>query len=458
MQSRIAPTRRRLAAIAVVLASVATVAPAEAQAPLPAGWPTRIELGMADSPGGAAAMKQTAPFAFRYQYLAGGANTGGGWATWNTNGDFPKFYIQDSVANGIIPVFTYYMLLQSSPGGGSESNADYTNLNNTATMTAVYNDLKLFFQKAGGFPGTPVVLHVEPDFWGYMEQRSTGDNAATVSAKVSETGIPQLAGLPSNVAGFARAVVKLRDTYAPNVILGYHVSVWGTNVDIALSNPSDAMVDTLAARAAAFYNSLGANFDIVFGEFSDRDSGFYQYVYGDGGGSWWDAEDFRRNVRFLSGFSAATHKRIVMWQIPLGNTKMRAENNSNDHYQDNRTEWLLNESARTHLTAYRDAGVVAFLFGRGAGGPTCACDDLQDGVTNPAPINGNTLASEMAATGTAPVQVTRGSTPTLVTPYAADDDGGFFRWKAWQYYQTGPIPLATAPSAPTNLRIVPKTP
>ena len=307
-----------------------------------------------------------------------------------------------------------------------------TNLNNTATMTALYNDLKLFFQKAGAFPGTPVVLHVEPDFWGYMEQRSTGDNATTVSAKVSETGIPQLAGLPSNVAGFARAVVKLRDTYAPNVILGYHVSVWGTNFDIALSNPSDAMVDTLASRAAAFYNSLGANFDIAFAEFSDRDSGFYQYVYGDSGRSWWDAEDFRRNVRFLAGFSAATHKRIVMWQIPLGNTRMRAENNTNDHYQDNRPEWLLDEPARTHLTAYRDAGVVAFLFGRGAGGPTCACDDNGDGVTNPAPINGNTMASEMAAAGTPPAQVTRGSTPTLVTPYAADDDGGFFRWKAWQ--------------------------
>ena len=52
-------------------------------------------------------MKRTAPFGFRYQYLAGGANTGGGWATWNTNGDFARFYIEDSVANGIMPVFTY---------------------------------------------------------------------------------------------------------------------------------------------------------------------------------------------------------------------------------------------------------------------------------------------------------------------------------------------------------------
>jgi hypothetical protein len=412
---------------------------------------------MADSPGGAAALKQTAAFGFRYQYLAGGVNTGTGWATWNTNGDFPRFYIQDSAANGIVPVFSYYMLLQSLPGGGSESNADFTNLNNTATMTAYYNDLKLFFQKAAAF-SQRVVLHVEPDFWGYMEQRSTADDAKTVSAKVAETGLPELSGLPSNVSGFARAIVKLRDTYAPNVILGYHISVWGTNVDIALSNPPDTTVDALAVRAAAFYNSLAANFDIAFAEFSDRDSGYYQYVVGDGGRSWWDASDFQRNVRFLQGVSAAAGKRIVMWQIPLGNTRMRAQNNTTGHYQDNRPEWLLDEAARTHLAAYRDAGVVAFLFGGGAGGVSCACDAQQDGVTNPAAISGNTLASELAAAGTAPMQVLRGSTPTLVTPYAADDDGGFLRWRAWQYYQDGPMPLSadtTPPPPPTNVRFVP---
>ena len=315
-------------------------------------------------------MKRTAPFGFRYQYLSGGANTGGGWSTWNTNGDFARFYIQDSIANGVVPVFSYYMLLQSLPAGGGEGDADFNNLNNTSTMTAYYNDLTLFFQKAGAFPAQRIVLHVEPDFWGYMEQRSGNDDARTVPAKVSETGIPALAGLPSTVSGFARALVKLRDTYAPNVILGYHVSVWGTNVDIALQNPSDASVDALARRAAAFYVSLGANFDIAFAEFSDRDSGFYQFVYGDSGRSWWDAEDFRRGARFLAGFSTAAGKRIVMWQIPLGNSKMRAQNNSSGHYQDNRPEWLLNEPARTHLAAFRDAGVVAFLFGGGAGGTT----------------------------------------------------------------------------------------
>ena len=359
---------RNLAA-AVLIALAFLTSPAQAQAPLPAGWPNQVELGMADGPGGASAMKANAPFSFRYQYLAGGANTGSGWATWNPNGDFATFYIQDSAANGIIPVFTYYMLLQSTPGGGTESDADFTNLSNTATMTAYFNDLKLFFQRAGAFPAQKVVLHVEPDLWGYIEQLSTNSDAKTVSAKVSETGIPELAGLPSNMSGFAQAVIKLRDAYAPNVNVGYHISVWGTGTDIALSKPPDATVNALAAQAAAFYNSLAAHFDIAFAEFSDRDSGYYQYVYGDGGQSWWSADDFRRNTLFLAGFSAATGKRIVMWQIPLGNQQMLAENNTTGHYQDNRPEWLLNEPARSHLAAYRDAGVVAFLFGGGRAAP-----------------------------------------------------------------------------------------
>lgn len=435
---------------------MSAVFPLRAQNALPAGWPARVELGMGDAPGGAAAMKATAPFAFRYQYLAGGANTGNGWATWNTNGDFARFYIEDSVANGIIPVFTYYQMFQSQPGGASESDAVNNNLNNTATMTAYYNDLKLFFQKAGAFPGKLVVLHVEPDLWGYVQNRS-GDNASTATARVSETGLSELAGLPSNVSGFARAIVKLRDTYAPNVALGYHISVWGTGNDIILSNPPDATLDSLGTRAATFFTSLSASFDVAFAEFSDRDSAFYQNIYGDGGQHWMDAEDFRRLGRFLGRFHSATGKRLVMWQIPLGNTKMRTVDNTWGHYQDNRPEWFLDEESRSHLLTYRDAGVVAFLFGGGASGTTCACNGNGDGVTNPAAINGNNMASEAAAAGTAPASVVRGSTPTLVTPYAADDDGGFFRWRAYRYYQDGPTPLATStppPSAPTNVRIV----
>src|SRR4029079_3602633 len=109
-----------------------------------------------------------------------------------------------------------------------------------------------------------------------------------------------------------------------------------------------------------------------------------------------------------------------------GNTKMRAENNTWNHYQDNRVEWLLDDTTRAHLQTYINSGVVAFLFGRGADGPTCACDANGDGVTNPAPINGNNLTS-----------------------LNADDDGGFFKQKVAAYYAAGAMSLSGSGSNPT---------
>jgi hypothetical protein len=148
---------------------------------------------------------------FRYTYLAGGVNTGQGWATWNPGGAFVTSYIQESAANGFTPVFSYYMLRQSSPGSGmGEQAGDTANLANTSTMSAFFADLKLFFQRAGAF-SSPVVLHVEPDLWGYVQQRF-GDDAAAAPARVRSTGMAELAGLPDTAAGVARGILKLRDS------------------------------------------------------------------------------------------------------------------------------------------------------------------------------------------------------------------------------------------------------
>ena len=46
---------------------------------------------------------RVAPFGFRYQYLAGGVNTGQGWSTWNPDGTFASMYVQDSWAHGVDP-------------------------------------------------------------------------------------------------------------------------------------------------------------------------------------------------------------------------------------------------------------------------------------------------------------------------------------------------------------------
>ncbi len=111
-------------------------------------------------------------------------------------------------------------------------------------------------------------------------------------------------------------------------------------------------------------------------------------------------------------------------------------NNTWNHYQDNKVEWLLDDPGRTHLQEYLQAGVVAFLFGRGADGATCPCDANKDGVTNPAPINGNERTS-----------------------LNADDDGGYFKERAPAYYAAGAIPLSGGGQpAPTATRTPTRTP
>jgi hypothetical protein len=410
--------KRLPASLAVVCAAV-PAAPASGAVPLPHAWPARLGIGLTDGPGGASALRRSARFDFRYQYLAGGVNTGDGWATWNPGGSFATMYVRESLAAHVTPVFTLYTIRQSLPGRdmGDEAKADLGNLADRDTMRAWYDDARLLFKRAGAIAGR-VVVHVEPDLWGYGEQAARGDDASTVPAVVASSGDADLAGLPDTMAGFAQAVVRLRDRYAPNVVLGYHLSVWGTKVDIALQDPAGAEVDRLAARAARFYRSLGARFDVTFAEFSDRDSAFRQIVYGDGGASWWNAADFSRDIRFDRGFSRAARQRIVKWQIPLGNTLMRAMDDTWGHYRDNRVQWLLGAGARPHLRRYAAAGVIALLFGGGADGTTCACDARHDGVTNPAPTHGNRRRS-----------------------LSADDDGGYFRAQSRAYYRAGALRL-----------------
>ena len=392
-------------ALALVVAALVAVAPASAEA-------KRLELGLSDAPGGAKKLRRAAKLGYRYQYLAGGVNTGGGWATWNPGGRFASMYARESRAAGITPVFTYYMIRQSLPGrdDGDEARAVLSNLRNRATMRAYYRDLRLLFKRLRGRGRT--VVHVEPDLWGYGQQAARRDSAATVPAAVASTGDGALARLPNTMAGFARAVVRLRNRHAPRVRLAYHVSVWGTGTDIALQNPSTKRVDRLARRAARFERSLRARFDLAFAEFDDRDAAFNRIVLGDGGASWWTSRDFSRDIRFTARFRRAARLRVVKWQIPLGNTLMRAMDNSWGHYQDNRVQRLLGAKGRRLLRRYARAGVVALLFGGGADGTTCACDARGDGRTNPRPINGNRRRS-----------------------LSADDDGGYFKSRARAYYR-----------------------
>jgi hypothetical protein len=312
----------------------------------PAGWPHHLALGVGDPPGNAQALRAHAPVDMRYQYLAGGVNTSHGWATWNPDGSFVSMYVRESFAAHLIPVFTYYQMLQSAPAVGSdEQQKDLSNMRNPATMGAYWSDYRLLLRRVAQAAGSKlVVIHIEPDLWGYLEQAH-----ATRLARA-----------------FAQKLIALRNRLAPHVLLAWHLSVWGTDEDPTYSKPSPAHMDQLAAESAAFYESLHARFDLVFNDITDRDAGFYQDVEGNPRTGWGPA-DFARHDLYIAGFTRRTHTAVVLWQLPLGDTH---ENDTWDHYQDNRLQWWLGPDSAAHLRATRNAGVIGLLFGAGASGNT----------------------------------------------------------------------------------------
>jgi hypothetical protein len=320
-------------------------------AAIPAGWPHHVALGLTDQPRDAAALVRHAPLDVRYQYLAGGVNTGHGWSTWNPDGTFASMYANESIANHLIPVLTYYQMLQSFPSAGtSELTRDLSNVRNGATMRSYWNDYKLLLRRVASAAGTnTAVIHIEPDLWGYLEQA----NATRLAA------------------GFAHKLIALRDQLAPHVLLAWHLSVWGTKEDPTYSKPSLAHMRALGAQSASFYNSLHAHFDLVFNDVIDRDAGFYLKQYGNPNVGW-KAADFRRHDVYIAAFTHRTHTPVVLWQLPLGNTGL---NNTWTHFKDNRVQWWLGDPSGKHLRATRNAGVIGLLFGGGAAGTTSAQTD-----------------------------------------------------------------------------------
>jgi hypothetical protein len=111
-----------------------------------------------------------APLDMRYQYLAGGVNTGRGWSTWNQNGTYASMYVSESIKAHTIPVLTYYQFLQSYPAAGTdELHRDISNLENAGTMRAYWSDYELLLTRVVQAAGSNTVISMSSlicgDIW-----------------------------------------------------------------------------------------------------------------------------------------------------------------------------------------------------------------------------------------------------------------------------------------------------
>lgn len=415
----------RAATVAILLACGTVPAThvtvhAAISSPLPAN---RLEFGLANDPSQIGWMTSSGvPWKYRYQYLSGGVNTTHGWETWNSPaGAFATYYMTASQTSGYIPVFSYYELLQSNPSSGAnESARDYSNLNNAGTMNAYYTNFKLLMQKAGAF-GQQVVVQVEPDLWGYLQQRGS---ASSLTASVAGSGFADVAGMPNTVQGFAWALLHLRDLYATNAVLAIHASPWSSGRDIASDTDPSLNIVAEADSTAAFLNSAGigahagnSTWDVVFNDLDDHDAGWWER---NGGNHWWDTTNtnfpnFARYFAWVAELQIKTGRQQVAWQVPIGNQYFLTMNNTPGHYQDNVAQYFL-----AHTSALVNAGLVAVLFGAGNPSQTTNYDaGPADGITN----NGGQPVSDFQCNAC-----------NFHTSTVADNDGGFLRTFVGQYY------------------------
>src|SRR6202163_1916122 len=426
-------------------ASYPAVAAAPARLATPV-LPSGFGFGLANGPADIGWMTASGvPWGYRYQYLAGGVNTGTGWETWNTPpGQFAGYYMADSASHGYFPVFSYYELLQSTPSSATnESDRDFNNLNNASTMNAYYANFVLLMKQAATYGGQ-VIVQVEPDLWGYLEQRAAGGTAASLSAKVKSSGHADVAGIDDTAQGFAGALLHLRDKYAPNVLLATHASSWASFVDIATNTNPAVNPAHEADLVAAFLNSAGvasnpwgSTFDLIFNDVADHDAPWWELVQHDGGAHWWDRTNaklpnFNQWLAWMTELHARTARPLIEWQVPVGNQYYLTMNNTDGHYQDNRAEIFIG-----HVPALQAAGVQAVMFGAGNAGQTTYTDAKADGITN----NGGVPTTDLAGGCNA---------CNSHWSWYADDDGGFLRIFVGGFYHPGRAGRLAPPPAPAS--------
>ena len=440
-------------------AAAAQAAPARPQ-------PTTFGFGVmagTDLTGIASWMPNTAPWNYAYRYIGGGLNRGGttNWTTWSPNATFPNVYATAADAKGYIPVFSYYSMLAAigpcagrTPACSGEAETDLNNLNSPSVMSLYYNDFAKLMQRLGnttvdGVPGygKDTIVHVEPDLSGYAESAvlssakcfsfctGVGNDPSLLKASVGSSGVPEVAAYPNTYRGFNQALLKLRDLYAPNVRLAFHVSNWATLYDLNSATSPTLDANALGTKAGQFAAASGTSwtdgttstYDLIFNDVANRDAAYYTYVQHKP--RFWDRDNvvfpnFHRWEDYVRAVTTAAGVKAMVWQVPMGNQYFRTVNNTAGHWQDNKVEYIF-----SHVTELRDAGIVGVLFGTTIADATKNYDENLDAVTNPPAICNSDGSSS-------------GPICNDHLSIYKDDDGGYLRTAAASYYQA-PLSLLT---------------
>lgn len=330
---------------------------------IPAVLPQRLAWGTnawSETAGQDWQVNSGVPWDYVYQYITYD------WYVNGWGGNFVGRFVAQAWNKNYIPVISVYLMLDAPPNCGESGSCYAQKLQSAQTVTAYLNALQEAARQARG--SRPVIFQLEPDFYGYMQQLSNQAGRPPGVRPDDPSSYPvalNTAGYPNTLAGFGQRMVDIVHSTAPNVLVAPHASAWATDGDPNNGTPADTI--SIAQRTAAFMNAMGgAQADLFFVEWSDRDAG-------SGLRPWWDDTNRTlprptRAILWENALSAAANKRLILWQIPVGNMAL---DNSCNRYRDNRVAYI-----SRHPRDLVDAGVVGLLFG---GGATCMTQPPTDG-------------------------------------------------------------------------------
>ncbi len=388
--------------------------------PVPAGWGSRIELGI---------NLEAKRLPFVASHFSGGTTAEIGFAGDPINGPSWRYgksarapaatAIRTLESEGAAPYVTYYVLRDLGRGINNDASENdvLKLLRDPVKMKAYWGDVVEFLKELGSLD-QPIPVNLEPGVSSTVEA-SAGD-ARKVRTVVASSGVKDLSGLPDTFAGWTQAWVRLRHIYAPKVMLGYNLEPWAAGDFLVpfAKNYHDSDIPKWTKLFARYYATLGTKYDFIN----------YVVAYGEAGKQTTEdadyfahPDDFVRLTEWVRGLSQDAHTRVVLESVPMGNTIMAPMNNTKYHWRDVYAQWLLSGDWG-NLLAMREAGAIGIVFGFGYSGAdvTCPCDAANDGESQ----------------GVGP-----NATPSGRLAASSDDDGGYLHDRVNAYLDAGGLSL-----------------
>ncbi|MBK0393380.1 hypothetical protein I8E28_12325 [Ramlibacter sp. CrO1] len=266
------------------------------------------------------------------------------WPTWSSPaGSYVNLVAERADRQGAVPMLTLYQMASNGDG-------NLAGIADATFMAGYWANVRLMFQRLAMFD-KPVLVNVEPDFWGYVERQAPDGDPARMPARVSIDA--DCAGQPDNVTGIAGCVLQMARKYAPKAAIGFPPSDWGAGTP---------------AEVAAFALKAGLQHgDFLVMQTLDRDAGCFEVRAAEcsraGTGWYWDDAAYAAHLALARNWHDATGLPLVWWQTPLG--VPASTPGGTDHWRDNRMQYFLTRPQ--DLVAVGGLGVV---FGAGAAGQT----------------------------------------------------------------------------------------